>query len=210
MHNSLCRLLIVDDHPLFREGIIALLTRYDDVEVVGVAGSAATAREMFTRFKPDVTLMDLRLPDESGASVILALHRLAPSSGFIVLTTYDGDEDIYRALQAGARAYLLKDMSSTELIDTIRRVHRGEHFIAPAAAARLAERLKRPPLNEQETTILSLLVRGLSNKEISVELKMPEDTVKWHLKNVFVKLGVVDRTQAAITAVQRGIVHLGQ
>jgi DNA-binding NarL/FixJ family response regulator len=205
-----CRLLVVDDHHLFREGVLALLSRYtDELEIIGEAGSGAQARQMILDHQPEVTLMDLRLPDESGVSVIMAMKRLLPAAEFIILTTYDGDEDIHRAMEAGAQAYLLKDMSSADLISTIRMVRQGARYIAPQAAAQLAKRNCRPCLNEREMEILQLLTRGKSNKEISSHIPLAEDTVKWHLKNIFIKLGVADRTQAAVVAVQRGMVHLG-
>jgi DNA-binding NarL/FixJ family response regulator len=203
-----CRLLVVDDHPLFRAGVLSILSTFPEMEVVGTAGTAAEAKTRFRELKPDVTLMDLRLPDESGATVIRELKLESPQSAFIVLTTYDGDEDIFRALEAGGSAYLLKDMSGDEMRSTINRVQKGDICLSPTAASRLAERINRPSLTDRELDLLRMLARGRSNKEIGSDLNLSEETVKWYLKSIFAKLEVHDRTQAVLVSLKRGIVHL--
>jgi len=201
------RIMIVEDHQVVRQGFSALLRTVDDFAVAAEAGTGEQAVALFREHTPDVTLMDLRLPGMGGVEAIGAIRRDFPEARIIVLTTFDGDEDIYRALQAGARGYLLKGMNIEELIDAIRTVHRGKSRIPPAVAERLAERLAGPALTERETDVLRLIVAGKSNKEIGTALFISEATVKTHINNMLGKLGVTDRTQAATTALQRGIVH---
>ncbi len=203
------RLLIVDDHPAFRAGLVALLADQDDLQVVAECGDGASAIAWFQKTKPDITLMDLRLPGMSGVETIIALRKDHPEARVIVVTTFDQDEDIYRAIQSGAKSYLLKDMSKEEIVGTVRAVHAGQSRLPPGVAERLARRMQRPTLTTREIEILQLLVKGRSNKEISSGLSIAEDTVKSHLKTLFTKLGVQDRTAAAISAIQQGIVHLG-
>jgi two-component system NarL family response regulator len=202
------RILVVEDHHVVRQGLVALLKTVPDVEVVAEAGDGQRAVELFREHRPDITIMDLRLPKMSGVEAITAVRREFPSARVIVLTTFDGDEDIYRALQAGARGYLLKDMFGEELIDAIRTVHAGRQRIPAAVAQRLAERMGGPNLTARELEVLKCIVGGRSNKEIGSELSITEATVKTHVNNILSKLGVSDRTQAATTAIQRGIVHL--
>ncbi|MGD0260089.1 MAG: response regulator transcription factor [Verrucomicrobiota bacterium] len=202
------RLMLVDDHPAFRRGMAALLNSEPDLEVVAESGDGREAVEMFRQKKPDVVLMDLRLPGMGGVEVIIALRKEFPQARVIVLTTFDLDEDIYRAIQSGAKSYLLKDTPEDELSATIRAVHAGEEKLPPKLADRLAARQQRAELSERERQVLLLLVRGRSNKEIASALFVTEDTVKAHLKTLFVKLRVRDRTEAAITAIRQGIVHL--
>jgi two-component system NarL family response regulator len=202
------RVLIVDDHPAFRMGLVALVNSQSDMEVVTEAGDGHEALKIFRREKPDVTLMDLRLPGFSGVETILAIRQEFPDARVIVVTTFDWDEDIYRAMQSGAKSYLLKDMNQAEISDTIRAVHRGEQKLPPNIARRLAQRSQRADLTARELEVLTLLTRGQSNKEISSALNIAEDTVKSHMKTLFSKLSVRDRTEAAITAVRHGIVHL--
>ena len=202
------RILVVEDHPIVRQGLVALLNVVDDVEVVGEAADGIEAVREFETRHPDVTLIDLRLPKMSGVEVIQRLRADHPHARFIVLTTYDGDEDIYRALQAGARAYLLKGMTVEVLISAIRSVHAGKSIIPPAIAQRLAERMATEPLTQREQDVLEQIVRGKSNKEIGVALEISEATVKTHINNLLGKLGVEDRTQAATAAIQRGLVQL--
>jgi DNA-binding NarL/FixJ family response regulator len=166
------------------------------------------AVRLFAQLSPDVTLMDLRLPEMNGVEAIRAIREIDPQARIIVLTTYDGDQDIRRALEAGARAYLLKDMLRKELIDAIRAIHRGQWYLSAAAAARLAERAPGQDLSAREVEILRLVVKGMSNKEMAGELGLAEGTVRIHLSHIFEKLGVHDRTQAAVVALQRGFVHL--
>ena len=206
--NNPIRILVVEDHHVVRQGLVALIKTVEDMQVVGEAYDGKGAVELFRQHEPDVTIMDLRLPVMTGVEAITAIRRDFPRARIIVLTTYDGDEDIYRALQAGARGYLLKNMSGDDLMDAIRTVHAGRSRIPPAVAQRLAERVSGPDLTARELEILKLIVSGKSNKEIGRDLFISEATVKTHINSLLSKLGVSDRTQAATTAIQRGIVHL--
>jgi DNA-binding NarL/FixJ family response regulator len=202
------RILIADDHFVVRMGLSTLINIQDDMSVVAEAANGKQAVEMFRALQPDVTLMDLRMPEMSGVEAIIAIRAQEPDARIIVLTTYDGDEDIYRAFQAGARAYLLKDMHHDDLLGALRAVHQGQRFIPPAIANRLAERIPRSELTTRELEVLKLIVKGMSNREIAATLFITEGTVKIHVNNLLGKLGVSDRTKAATTALQRGIVHL--
>ena len=202
------RVLVVEDHNVVRQGIVALLKMAEGLEVVGEAADGVQAISEFRALKPAITLIDLRLPRLSGVEVIQRLRMESPRARFIVLTTYDGDEDIYRALKAGAKAYLLKGMTSEELILTIRGVHEGQTHIPPAIAERLAERMATEDLTPRELEVLEQIVHGMSNKQIAAELTVSEATVKTHVNSLLAKLGVEDRTQAATAAIQRGIVPL--
>jgi two-component system NarL family response regulator len=202
------RILIVEDHHVVRQGLVALIKTVEDMQMIGEACDGKQAVDLFRQHQPDVTIMDLRLPNMTGVEAITEIRRNFPLARIIVLTTYDGDEDIYRALQAGARGYLLKDMSGDDLMEAIRTVHAGRSRIPPAVAQRLADRLGGPDLTARELEVLQLIVAGKSNKEIGRDLFISEATVKTHINSVLSKLGVSDRTQAATTALQRGIVHL--
>jgi DNA-binding NarL/FixJ family response regulator len=202
------RVLVVEDHHVVRQGLVALLSVVDGIEVVGQAADGVEAIAQSRKLQPDVTLIDLRLPRLGGVDVIQRVRMESPPARFIVLTTYDGDEDIYRALQAGAKAYLLKGMTSDELIETIRTVHSGKSHIPPAIAQKLAERMGTEELTPRESDVLEQIVHGKSNKEIATELDISEATVKTHINSLLGKLGVTDRTQAATAAIQRGIVPL--
>jgi DNA-binding NarL/FixJ family response regulator len=202
------RVLVVEDHNVVRQGLVALLNVVDGLTVVGEAGDGLEAIAQFRKHQPDITLMDLRLPRLSGVEAIQRIRLEAPQARVIVLTTYDGDEDIYRALKAGARAYLLKGMTGEELVTTIRAVHAGKSHIPPAIAEKLAERMGTEDLTPREFDVLEQIVRGKSNKEIASELNVSEATVKTHINSLLGKLGVTDRTQAATAAIQRGIVPL--
>ena len=202
------RILVVEDHHVVRQGLVALLSVVDGMEVVAQAADGMEALKQHAAQKPDVTLVDLRLPLLSGVEIIQRVRTGDPSARFIVLTTYDGDEDIYRALQAGARAYLLKGMTADTLVSTIRSVHAGKSCIPPVIAQRLAERMATEQLTPREQDVLEQIVRGKSNKEIGTELDISEATVKTHINNLLGKLGVEDRTQAATAAIQRGLVQL--
>jgi two-component system NarL family response regulator len=187
---------------------VALIKTVPDMTVVGEAADGAQAVELFRKCRPDVTIMDLRLPVMSGVEAITAIRREFPSARVLVLTTFDGDENIFRALQAGARGYLLKDMFGEELMEAIRGVHAGKTRIPPPIAQRLAERMGGPSLTHREIEVLKLIVAGKSNKDIGNDLSISEATVKTHINSILGKLGVSDRTQAATTALQRGIVEL--
>jgi DNA-binding NarL/FixJ family response regulator len=202
------RVLVVEDHHVVRQGLVALLGVVDDLQVVGQAADGAEALEKFETHQPDITLVDLRLPRLSGVEVIQRVRAAHPNARFIVLTTYDGDEDIFRALQAGARAYLLKGMTADTLVSTIRSVHAGKSHIPPVIAQRLAERMSTEQLTPREQDVLEQIVRGKSNKEIGTALDISEATVKTHINNLLGKLGVEDRTQAVTAAIQRGLVQL--
>jgi DNA-binding NarL/FixJ family response regulator len=202
------RVLVVEDHNVVRQGLVALLKVVEGLDVVGEAADGAEAIAQYRRHHPDVTLIDLRLPQMSGVDVIHRVREETPQARFIVLTTYDGDEDIYRALKAGAKAYLLKGMTSEDLIQTIRTVHEGKSHIPAAIAEKLAERMGAEELTPREFDVLEQIVRGKSNKEIASELEVSEATVKTHINSLLGKLGVTDRTQAATAAIQRGIVPL--
>ena len=202
------RILLADDHFVVRMGLSTLINTQDDMSVVGEAANGKQAVEMFRALRPDVTLMDLRMPEMNGVEAIIAIRAQEPDARIIVLTTYDGDEDIYRAFQAGARAYLLKDMHHDDLLGALKAVHQGQRFIPPAIANRLAERIPRSELTTRELEVLKLIVKGMSNREIAATLFITEGTVKIHVNNLLGKLGVSDRTKAATTALQRGLVHL--
>jgi DNA-binding NarL/FixJ family response regulator len=202
------RILIVEDHQVVRQGFVALLRMVGGMDVIAEASSGAQAVELYRLHKPDVTLMDLRMPGMGGVETITAIRDEFPDARVIVLTTFDGDEDIYRAIQAGARGYLLKGMSIDELVEAIQTVHRGRSKIPAAIAERLAERLSGNALTERETEVLKTIALGKSNKEIASALFISEATVKTHINNLLSKLGATDRTQAARIALQRGIVHL--
>ena len=202
------RLLIVDDHPAFRAGLVALLADQKDLRVVAECGDGREAVELYRRERPDVVLMDLRLPGLSGVEAILAIRQEFPDARVIVVTTFDSDEDIYRAIQSSAKSYLMKDMSKPEIVGTIRAVHAGQERLPASIAGKLAERRRRPELTLREMEVLQLLVKGRSNKEIASGLSIAEDTVKSHLKTLFTKLGVQDRTAAAVNAIRYGIVTL--
>ena len=202
------RILIVEDHHVVRKGLIALLQATPEVEIVGEAGDGLEAIAQYRALRPDITLMDLRLPKLGGADVIARLRLEDPAARFIVLTTFDGDEDIYRALQAGAKAYLLKGMTVDELLTTIRVVHSGKARIPAAIAEKLAERVSGQELTPRELGVLERIVAGRANKEIATDLNISETTVKSHVNSLLGKLGVADRTHAATLALQRGLVHL--
>ena len=208
MPSAAIRLLIVDDHPAFRAGLVALLADQPELRVVAECGDGREAVELYRRVRPDVVLMDLRLPGLSGVEAILAIRQEHSEARVIVVTTYDADEDIYRAIQSGAKSYLMKDSSKAEIVGTIRAVHAGQERLPANIADRLAERRRRPELTLREVEVLQLVAKGRSNKEIASGLSIAEDTVKSHLKTLFVKLGVQDRTAAAISAIQHGIVRL--
>jgi DNA-binding NarL/FixJ family response regulator len=200
------RVLVVEDHNVVRQGLVALLNLVEGIDVVGEAADGEEAITQFRSHKPDVTLIDLRLPKLAGVEVIQQVRSEAPQARFVVLTTYDGDEDIYRALKSGAKAYLLKGMTTEELITTIREVHAGRSHIPAAIAERLAERMGTEDLTPREAEVLEQIVSGKSNKEIATELAISEATVKTHINTLLSKLGVADRTQAATAAIRRGIV----
>ena len=202
------RVLIADDHFVVRMGLRSMIDSQSDMEVVAEAANGREALELFRRYKPDIALMDLRMPLMSGVEATVSIHKEFPEARIVVLTTYDGDENIYRALRAGARAYLLKEIPRDEFLNDVRAVHSGQYCIPPAVAARLAQRIPGPELSRRELEVLKLIVEGMSNKEIAAALNITESTVKNHVNSVLTKLRVNDRTQAATSALRRGIVAL--
>ena len=202
------RLLIADDHALILEGLAATIGRQDDMTVVAKASNGREAVELWTAHRPDVSLLDLRMPKLNGVGVIREVRDLDVAARVIVHTTYDTDEEIYQAIRAGARAYLLKDAPLQELLDAIRRVHAGETCIPPALAAKLASRMSGEAMTSREMDVLRLLARGRSNKEIGATLFISETTVKTHVRSIFSKLDVMSRTEAIAAANQRGLIQL--
>jgi len=202
------RVLVADDHHVVRSGIAASIGLEDDLSVVAEADSGEQAIAQYRASKPDVVLMDLRLPGMNGIEATAALMQEAPEARVIMFTTYEGDEDIYRAVQAGARGYLLKSAPREELLSAIRSVAAGERYLPPALAHRLAQRMACNDLSPRENEVLQLIARGRSNKEIASDIGIAEDTVKRHVTNLLAKLRVADRTQATTEAIRRGLIHL--
>ena len=208
MTDKKIRLVVVDDQAVVRQGFVSLISTVADMEVVAEGTNGQQAIDLYRQHQPDVMLIDLRMPVLSGVEAIASIRREYPGARIIVLTTYDGDEDIYRSLQAGAQGYLLKDVFFEDLEDAIRKVNAGSRRIPAEVAERLAERMTGSNLTGRELEVLEQIVAGRSNKEIGSHLNISEATVKSHINNILSKLGVSDRTQAATTALQRGIVHL--
>ncbi|MGE0359813.1 MAG: response regulator [Vicinamibacterales bacterium] len=204
----LIRVLCVDDHRIVRDGIALIIGRQPDMEVVGAAASGEASVEMFQRLQPDVTLMDLQLGSVSGVEAIRRIRGIDPAGRIIVLTMYQGDEDIYRALEAGATTYLLKDMLSEDLVRVVREVHAGGHPVRPEVAAQLAARASGPTLTPREVQVMELVAQGMRNKEVGAALVISEETVHVHVRNILTKLKVNDRTAAITVALRRGIIHL--
>ena len=202
------RILIADDHSVVREGLVSLVKRKSDMVVVAEASNGREAVQLWKEHRPDVTLLDLRMPELDGVGAIKEIRELDENAHIVVLTTYDGDEDIYRAIKAGAKAYLLKDTARDALVETVRRVHAGETYLPPHLAAKLAERVSGEALSPREVEVLQRMAAGKSNKEIGAELFISEGTVKTHLKSIFSKLDVVSRTEAVATATRRGLIQL--
>ena len=202
------RVMCVEDHRIVREGIALIINQEADMEVVGSCASAEEAVSVYRSCRPDVTLMDLRLGKMSGVDAIKAIRKEHPDARIVVLTMYEGDEDIYRAHEAGATTYLLKDTLSSDLIRVVRQVHAGERPVMPVVEARLKERASAPTLTSREIEVLQLISEGLRNKEVGATLGITEGTVQIHVKNIFGKLNVNDRTAAVQVAVRRGLVQM--
>lgn len=202
------RLMVVDDHSAFRRGLISVVESEPGMTVVAQTGTGDEAITLYRQFQPDVVLVDLRLPGMSGVEIIMNIRKEFPDARFIVITTYGTDEDVYRAMQAGAKTYLLKDTSDEEVLTMIRAVYAGDAQLPNNVASLLAERMKRKELTQREMEVLELLVKGRSNKEIGDVLGISEAAVKFRLKGLFLKLGVQDRTEAVISALRHGIFHL--
>jgi DNA-binding NarL/FixJ family response regulator len=205
---SRIRILIVDDHPLMREGIAAVINNQPDMKVIAQAANANDAVEQFRKHKPDVTLMDLRLPDKSGVETMIDIRAEFPDARIIMLTTFEGDVEIKRALEAGARGYMLKSMPPKELVEVIRQVHAGKKRIPPHLAAQLAEHMSDEGLTDREVEVLGQIASGNRNRDIAERLFISEETVKVHIKHIMEKLGASDRTQAVAIGVRRGIIQL--
>ncbi|HSA93519.1 MAG TPA: response regulator transcription factor [Terriglobales bacterium] len=202
------RVLVADDHPVVREGLAALINRRRDMKVVSEAVNGQQACEEFLRHHPDVALLDLRMPQMGGLEAMRAIHQKQPKARVIILSTYGGEEDVYRAIRAGAKAYLLKDCPREQLLEAIREVHAGRTFILPTLAVRLAAQLTRPHLTGRQMEVLQILVTGKSNKEIAAQLGITEGTVKLHVNQIFKKVGAGSRAEAITVALREGIVHL--
>ena len=202
------RVFCVDDHPLLREGIAALVNNQPDLVLVGEASTGAEAIQRFKQHMPDVTLLDLRLPDMSGIDVLIAIRSEFPEARIVMLTTFEGDVEIKRSLQAGARGYLLKNMPPSELLDVIRQVHVGKKRIPPEIASQLFQHMSDEVLTEREVEVLREVAGGHRNREIAERLFISEETVKVHVKHIMEKLGASDRTQAVAIGLRRGIIQL--
>ncbi|ODH02316.1 DNA-binding response regulator [Nostoc sp. KVJ20] len=206
--STVIRVLIVDDHSIVRQGLAAMIENEPDMTVVGQAGNGQEAIAQYRQLQPDVTLIDLRMPQIGGVDAIVAICAEFAHARMIVLTTYDGDEDIYRALRAGAKGYLLKDAEPEALLNAIHIVHRGQQYIPSEVAAKLVQRMNIPELSDREQEVVCQMARGLSNQDIAAALNITESTVKFHINRILSKLGVSDRTQAVITALKRGLAKL--
>jgi len=202
------RVMCVDDHPIVREGIAAIISLQPDMTMAGTAATGREAIEQFDKMRPDVSLVDLRLPDMTGFDVITAIREKFPNARIIVLSSHEGDVDIQRALEAGAQGYVAKGIVRDELLDIIRGVHGGKRRLPAAVAQTLAEHMADDPISPRELEVLSLMAAGKRNKEIAGDLSIAEDTVKMHVRNILSKLQVSDRTEAVTIALRRGIIHL--
>jgi len=202
------RVLCVDDHPIVREGMAAILNLQPDMVLAGAAATGSEGLEQFIKLSPDVALVDLQLPDVSGFDLIKKIKAKSPNARIIVLSSHEGDVDIQRALEAGAQGYVVKGLVREELLETIRSVHAGKRRLPAAVAQKLAEHMADEPISPRELEVLSLMAGGKRNKEIAGELSIAEDTVKMHVRNILSKLQVNDRTEAVTIALRRGIIHL--
>lgn len=202
------RVLCIDDHPLVRKGIASILENEPDIDLVAEGDHGEQALDLYREHTPDVTLMDLRMPRLNGIEAVQQIRREYPDARIIALTSYDGDQDIYRALEAGVRGYLLKETVHTEIVSAIRTVHAGRKLVSQDAAQRLAEYFPQAALTPREIQVLECVARGMSNKDIAQELGTADGTIKMHVQNILAKLNASDRTHAVTTALKRGIIHL--
>lgn len=201
-------ILVTEDHGIVRQGIVSILQLQDDFTVIAEAKDGVEAVELYTHLQPDITLMDLRMPNMEGVDAIAHIREFNPHAKIIILTTYDTDEDIYRGLQAGARGYILKDADFEDLVDAVRTVHQGKRYLPPNVALKLAERMDTEELTERERDVLNMMARGTSTAALAAALQLSEGTIKFHINHIFQKLGVNDRTQAIIMALRRGLIRL--
>jgi DNA-binding NarL/FixJ family response regulator len=208
VQESRIKLLIVDDHGVIRRGLAAMMTDEDDLEVVAEAATGREAVELWQKHKPDVSLLDMRMPELDGIGAIKEIRANAPNARIVIFSVFERDEDIYLAMRAGAKAYLLKESPNELIIECIRKVHEGQTYIPAALAAKLAGRVGEETLSDRETEVLRLIARGKSNKEIGTLLFICEGTVKSHLKSIFAKLKATNRTEAVATASRRGLIQL--
>lgn len=202
------RVLCADDHPLVRKGIASILANEGDMQLVGEAATGREAVQKYRELKPDVVLMDLRMPDMTGIEATREIRKEDPEAKIIALTSYDGDQDIYRAIEAGVRGYILKEMVHTKVLDAIRTVQAGKRLVPPEVAQRLSEYFPQVALTPREVEVLSYVAKGMANKEIAHKLGTASGTVKMHVQNILAKLGASDRTHAVTIALERGILHL--
>jgi len=202
------RILVADDHPIVRQGLIAILNDQSDMSVVAEVSNGQQAIEQFRIHQPDVTLLDLQMPEVGGVEAITTIRTEFPDAAIIMFSIYETDEDIYQGLRAGAKAYLLKDTPCQEILEVIRAVSEGQRYIPEKIGTKLAARMERPTLSDREFEVLSLMAKGKNNKAIASELNITENTVKFHVTNVMIKLGASDRTHAVVNALQQGIIKL--
>jgi DNA-binding NarL/FixJ family response regulator len=208
MSDTPIRILLADDHPIVRDGLALIIDNEPDMTVIAQVSNGKQAVELYQQLNPDVSLLDLRMPEMGAVDMIVAIRQIAPNANLIILTTYDTDEDIYRGLRAGARSYLLKDTPVDEILDVIRAVAAGKKFIPTRVGMRLAERMEVEELSDRELEVLRLMAQGKTNLEVGTALGIAESTVKFHVNHVLTKLGVSDRTQAVIQAAKRGLIQL--
>ncbi len=206
--NRTIRILLADDHPSLRTGLASILNSHSGIEVVAEAATGSEALQKAAETQPDVLILDLRMPDGDGIETTRRLVEINPDARILILTTYDNEEDIFNALEAGARGYILKDTTSEEIIEAVRQVHTGNRFLPPGVAARLADRMIRQSLTPRELDVLRLVSRGRTNKEIAAAMFISEETIKSHMKGLFQKLGVHDRAEAVAVALQRGLLRM--
>jgi two-component system, NarL family, response regulator len=204
--SNFIRIVVADDHPIVRQGLAAIIERELDMTVVGQASNGWEAKELYCTKRPDVMLMDLRMPELEGVTTIKGILNKSNSANIIIITTYDGDEDIYKGIKAGAKGYLLKDTEPEEILSAIRIVAGGKNYITPTVATKLKERMKKPELSERELEVIQLITDGNTNQQVAATLHITEGTVKYHVNNILTKLQVKDRTQAVVAAIKRGIV----
>jgi DNA-binding NarL/FixJ family response regulator len=202
------RILVADDHPIVRQGLVAILNDQPDMSVVAEVSNGQQAIEQFRIHQPDVTLLDLQMPEVGGVEAITTIRAEFPDAAIIMFSIYETDEDIYQGLRVGAKAYLLKDTPCQEILEVIRAVSEGQRYVPPGIGTKLAARMERPNLSDREYEVLSLMAKGKNNKAIAAELNITENTVKFHVTNVMIKLGAIDRTHAVVNALQQGIIKL--